>query len=302
VQCPWQFSFVVTRRFAATRAPGTKPAPHSRHPEAVTSRTHPRNAGRGCRNACRRAGLTRWRRAGELCDAATPGRRRRYRRRCGPGCRGSDHNGGWCGVLVCAVILDVAHGGPGIQGEGDRRMAQAVRRELLPRADPGSAGQAAHQPPQVTLAEPPTGGGQQGPRQLPPAGHSGAVRPVGQVGIQGRHGGRGERDLRRPGRPCGPPGSPGGRSPRQGRRCRRRRPRRRAGHCAAATAPRPRCPTPGRRRPRRPGRGPGPGPGRSGAPAGRAELQSAICLAIPAGSAEGFEAADLAAGQPYQID
>jgi hypothetical protein len=41
-------------------------------------------------------------------------------------------------------------------------VAQAVRPELLTRADPGGAGQAAHQLPEVPLAEPPAGGGQQG--------------------------------------------------------------------------------------------------------------------------------------------
>jgi hypothetical protein len=73
-------------------------------------------------------------------------------------------------------------------------VAQAARPELLPRVDPGGAGQAAHQLREVTLAEPPAGRSQQGPRQLPPAGHSGAVSPVGRLGIQGRHhGGRGKR-------------------------------------------------------------------------------------------------------------
>jgi hypothetical protein len=63
-----------------------------------------------------------------------------------------------------------------------------VRRELLLRADPGGAGQAAHQLPQVALAEPPAaGGGQQRPGQLPPLPHPGPLRPVGQVGVQGHH-------------------------------------------------------------------------------------------------------------------
>src|SRR5467141_3502721 len=66
---------------------------------------------------------------------------------------------GGAGVFVAGVVLHVAQGGAGVQGEGDRRMAQAVRRELLPRADPGGAGQAAHELPQVALAEPPAGGG-----------------------------------------------------------------------------------------------------------------------------------------------
>jgi hypothetical protein len=55
---------------------------------------------------------------------------------------------------------------------------------------PGRAGQAAHQLPQVALAEPPGGGGQQRTAQLPPLPYPGPLRPVGQVGIQGRHGGR----------------------------------------------------------------------------------------------------------------
>jgi hypothetical protein len=46
------------------------------------------------------------------------------------------------------------------------------------------------------------------PGQLPPAGHSGAVSPVGQVGIRGRHGGRGERDLHLPGALAGHPDHP----------------------------------------------------------------------------------------------
>jgi hypothetical protein len=62
---------------------------------------------------------------------------------------------------VAGVVLHVAQRGAGVQGEGDRRMAQAVRRELLPPADPGRAGQAAHQLPQVALAEPAAGGGGQ---------------------------------------------------------------------------------------------------------------------------------------------
>ena len=56
---------------------------------------------------------------------------------------------GGAGVFAAGVILDVAQGGTGVQGEGDRRVAQAVRRELLPRADPGGADEAAHQLPQA---------------------------------------------------------------------------------------------------------------------------------------------------------
>ena len=122
-----------------------------------------------------------------------------YRRRCGPGCRGSALAAGCARVLVAGVVLHVAQGGAGVQGEGDRRMAQAVRRELLPPADPVGAGQTAHQLPQVALAQPPAGGGgQQRPGQLPPLPRPGPLRPVGQVGLQGRHRGRGERDLRLP--------------------------------------------------------------------------------------------------------
>jgi len=47
---------------------------------------------------------------------------------------------GGAGVFVAGVVLDVAQGGAGVQGEGDRRMAQRVRRQLLPRADPGPPG------------------------------------------------------------------------------------------------------------------------------------------------------------------
>jgi hypothetical protein len=61
-----------------------------------------------------------------------------------------------------------------------RRMAQRVRRELLPRANPRRAGQAAHQLPQVILPEPPAagGGGQQRAAQLPPLPHPGPLRPI----------------------------------------------------------------------------------------------------------------------------
>jgi len=57
-------------------------------------------------------------------------------------------------------------GRAGVQGEGDRRVAQAVRGELVPRADLGGSGQAADQFPQVALAEPPAAG--PGPTQSPP--------------------------------------------------------------------------------------------------------------------------------------
>jgi hypothetical protein len=106
---------------------------------------------------------------------------------------------GRAGVFVVGVVLHAAQGRAGVQGEGDRRVAQAVRRELLPRADPGRAGQAPHQVPQMALAQPSAGdGGQQRPAQLPPLPRPGPLRPVGQVGLQGRHCGRGERDLRLP--------------------------------------------------------------------------------------------------------
>jgi len=104
---------------------------------------------------------------------------------------------GRAGVLVAGVVLHIAQGSPGVQGEGDRRVAQAVRREVLPRSDPGGAGQAAYQLPQMALAEPPAGGGgQQRSAQLPPLSRPGPLRPVGQVCLQGRDRGRGERDLR----------------------------------------------------------------------------------------------------------
>jgi hypothetical protein len=45
---------------------------------------------------------------------------------------------------VAGVVLHVAQGGTGVQSEGDRRVASRVRGELLPCADPGGAGQAAH--------------------------------------------------------------------------------------------------------------------------------------------------------------
>jgi hypothetical protein len=95
---------------------------------------------------------------------------------------------GGAGVFVAGVVLHVAQGGAGVQGEGDRRVAQAVRRELLPGADSGDAGQAAYQLVQVALAEPPAGGsGQQRP------GSDAASRPSWPAA---------------PGRPDGPPGLP----------------------------------------------------------------------------------------------
>jgi len=57
---------------------------------------------------------------------------------------------GGAGVVAAGAILNVAPGGPGVQGEGYRRVAQAARPELLPRAHPGGAGQAAHQLPEAT--------------------------------------------------------------------------------------------------------------------------------------------------------
>jgi hypothetical protein len=95
-------------------------------------------------------------------------------------------------VFVAGVVLDVAQRDTGIQGESDCRMAQAVRRELPPRADPGDTGEAPHQLPKVPLAEPPAGvGGQQRPGQVPLVGRSGSLRAVGQIGLQGRCGWRG---------------------------------------------------------------------------------------------------------------
>jgi hypothetical protein len=54
---------------------------------------------------------------------------------------------------VAGVVLHVAQGGADVQ-TADRLMAQRVRRELLPCADPGRASQVAHQLTQVALAEP----------------------------------------------------------------------------------------------------------------------------------------------------
>lgn len=45
---------------------------------------------------------------------------------------------GDAGVFAAGVILDVAQAGPGVQGVGDRRAAQAARPELLPRAIPAA--------------------------------------------------------------------------------------------------------------------------------------------------------------------
>jgi len=53
------------------------------------------------------------------------------------------------------------------------------------RNDPGGAGQAAHQLPQVARTQTPAGGGgQQRPGQLPPLPRPGALCPVGQVGLR----------------------------------------------------------------------------------------------------------------------
>ena len=62
------------------------------------------------------------------------------------------------GSLLAGVTLHVAQLGAGVQGEDDRRMAQTVRRQLLPHPCSRRAGQAAHQLPQVALAEPPAPG------------------------------------------------------------------------------------------------------------------------------------------------
>ena len=84
-------------------------------------------------------------------------------------------------VFVTGVVLHVPQGSNGVQGEGDRRMTQGVRRQLLLRTDPGGAGQSAHQLPQVALTETPaSGGGQQRPRWLPPIPYPGPLgtRPI----------------------------------------------------------------------------------------------------------------------------
>ena len=57
------------------------------------------------------------------------------------------------GVLVAAVVLDVAQGRADVEREGDRRMPQAVRGQLVPGLDARVAGQAADQLPQVPLPE-----------------------------------------------------------------------------------------------------------------------------------------------------
>jgi hypothetical protein len=68
------------------------------------------------------------------CDAVTPDRRRRCGRRCGPGCRGSGRTGGRCGVFVAGVVLHVARGGAGVQGERDCRKAKGSTARANPNA------------------------------------------------------------------------------------------------------------------------------------------------------------------------
>ena len=83
------------------------------------------------------------------------------------------------GVLVPGVVLHVAQGRTGVEGEGDRRVPQAVRRQLVPGLDAPVAGQAAHQIPQVALPEAAAaGGGQQRPGQLPRVAGPAAAGPV----------------------------------------------------------------------------------------------------------------------------
>ena len=72
-------------------------------------------------------------------------------------------------------------------------------RELFPSADPGRAGQAAHQLPQVPPAEPAaSGAGQRRSAQLPPLPRPDPLGPGDQLGLQGRHRSGGERNLRLP--------------------------------------------------------------------------------------------------------
>ena len=71
---------------------------------------------------------------------------------------------GGAGVAVPGEVLDVADGGAGVEGQGDRGVAQRVRGELRPGLDAGGAGEAADQLPDRLLGEPPAGaGGEQRP-------------------------------------------------------------------------------------------------------------------------------------------
>jgi hypothetical protein len=77
---------------------------------------------------------------------------------------------GGAGIFVAGVVLHVAQGGAGVQGEGDRTPNGAVSAATAaPTRRPGRAGQAAYQLPQVALTEPTAGdGGQQRTVQLTP--------------------------------------------------------------------------------------------------------------------------------------
>ena len=92
---------------------------------------------------------------------------------------------------ISPSLLDVAQRRTGVEGQGDRGVAQRVRRQLLPLGDLGGAGQAAHELAQRALVEPrPAGGGQQR------AGRWAAVRARragGEVDVEGGPGGRRNR-------------------------------------------------------------------------------------------------------------
>ena len=90
-----------------------------------------------------------------LHTSATRGRPRPRRRRCGPGCPGRGRSGGSCGDLCARRSPARRAGCAGVEGEGGRRVPQGVRRQLLPGLDARSAGEPAHQLPQVPLPQPP---------------------------------------------------------------------------------------------------------------------------------------------------
>ncbi len=82
-------------------------------------------------------------------------------------------------------------------------------RQLLPRLDTRSSGEAAYQLPQVALPQPPAGGtGQQRAGQCRRTAQPGSAGTVGQVGVKRGHGRRGQRDLGLPGALAGHPQHP----------------------------------------------------------------------------------------------
>jgi hypothetical protein len=65
---------------------------------------------------------------------------------------------------VPGEVLNIPQAGAGVEGKGDRGVAQRVRRQRRPVLDPGGPGEAADQPPQRGLVESPSGvGGQHRP-------------------------------------------------------------------------------------------------------------------------------------------